>query len=500
MYKFGLVIVVFLLIQELTAQVLPDSIAQKFKAFPEDRTLVDKLNEEASNSLGVNTDLSRTICSYSMNVAGRIKYTKGYARAFTVMGNSYWYEGVYEFAQNYYLLAVRQYKSISDSVGLGQTYNNIGEVYKKLSEPHKALEYLIKSIEYLKRDSLAQALVLYNIGELYVKVGNIEKAKEYIDASFEMAARHKDEKVIAYNYWTLAEIKIGEKDYNVAIDYLKRAEIIWSQLGEVRSLVQTYQNIADVYRHLEKYNVAEQHLLKAIELADKIKVADLQVKNYLEFAHLDSARGNYENAFQHLSRHNKLKDSVYNLLKAEQVARLQTIYETETREEENRQLRTEREFKDAQLKSQRLSLVAISVCLGAVVVLALTLYRQRKKILLQKNAIEMQATALIKLNEELQEFNKNLEERIRERTSQLTLQNQRLAEYTFINAHKLRAPVASILGLINLLSHADPSEKEDILKHLYTCSVQLDNVIREVSKNLEAAIIVTEVDSHGKEH
>lgn len=489
MHRLCLVILSFLLIHGVNAQSLPDSIAQKFQSFSKDNVLVDKLNEEASNRLGINTNISRAICSYSMSLASKLNYTKGYARALTVMGNSYWYEGIYEFAQNYYLLAVRQYQSIADSVGLGQTYNNIGEVYKKLSEPDKALAYLIKSTEFFKGDSSAQALVLYNIGELYVKVGRIEKAKEYIDASFEIAARNKNEKVVAYNYWTLGEIKIVEKDYTTAIDFLKRAEKTWSDLGEVRSLVQTYQNIADVYRNLRQYEISEAYLLKSIELADKIKVADLQVGNYLELAQLDSMRGNYVAAIRHLSRHNKLKDSVYNLLKAEQVARLQTIYETEIREEENKQLRSEHEFKNQQLKTQQLFLIAITVCLGVVGVLAFILYGQRKKIFLQKNAIEVQAAALIKLNEELQEFNKSLEARIEKRTLQLTLQNQRLTEYTFINAHKLRAPVASILGLINLLKHAEGDERESILKHLYTCGIQLDNVIHEVSRNLETAIV-----------
>ena len=101
----------------------------------------------------------------------------------------------------------------------------------------------------------------------------------------------------------------------------------------------------------------------------------------------------------------------------------------------------------------------------------------------------MQAGALLKLNEELQEFNRGLEARISERTSQLTVQNQRLAEYTFINAHKLRAPVASILGLINLLEQADLRERDVILSHLRTCGEQLDSIIHEVSRNLEDAIV-----------
>src|SRR6185436_20263292 len=106
----------------------------------------------------------------------------------------------------------------------------------------------------------------------------------------------------------------------------------------------------------------------------------------------------------------------------------------------------------------------------------------------QKLAIEMQATALIKLNEELQGLNKNLEARIEDRTHQLTIQNQKLIEYAFLNAHKLRAPISSILGLINLVGQSKPEEYTTILSHLKTCGNQLDQITREISKTLEDSI------------
>jgi signal transduction histidine kinase len=101
----------------------------------------------------------------------------------------------------------------------------------------------------------------------------------------------------------------------------------------------------------------------------------------------------------------------------------------------------------------------------------------------------VQAAALIKLNDELQELNKTLEARIAERTNQLTIQNQRLTDYTFVNAHKLRAPVASILGLLNLIPQVPDSERAVLLAHLKTCGDQLDATIHELSRSLEGAIV-----------
>jgi tetratricopeptide (TPR) repeat protein len=490
MLKAWLILFFSLTLYSLGAQHnLPDSIKARFKGMPLDSNYVIKLNEAAFDYLKTNPHIARIICSNTLEISSRIKYTKGYARALTVMGSTYWYEGIYEFAQNYYLLAARQYQSIKYDQGLGETYNNIGEVYKRLKDYDKALEYLVKSSALVNNDSAHLALILYNIGELYIRLNEIEKAKQFTKQSYDIAITLNNKKVIAFDYWSLGAIQLKAQNYTSALAYYFDAEKIWKETGEIRSLIQTYQDIAEIYRLQKNFTQAEKYLKLAISLAGRIRVADLQVNNYLRYARLDSMRGQYQQALYYLSKHNSLKDSVYNILKAEQIARLQTIYETEGREQENKALRIEKEIKDAELASQRITLIAISTGLLLAGILAWILYRQRVKILFQKNAIEIQATVLLKLNEELQKFNKTLEARIDERTSQLTVQNQRLAEYTFINAHKLRAPVASILGLINLLNQPDLKERDLVLSHLKTCGEELDGIIHEVSRNLEEAIV-----------
>lgn len=472
-----------------TGQTMPDSVERRFAKMRRDSNYVNELNRTGSNFLKTNPNITRALANRAMELAPSINHTRGYARALTVMGNSYWYEGVFEFAQNYYLLAARQYQAINDSTGLGHTFNNIGEVYKKLNEPEKAITYLTRAKEMMGKDPFNRAIILYNIGELYIGIGKLSEAKVLTDEALVLAKQHNNKRVIAFCYWSFGAIEQKKKRYDAALDHYFTAEKVWAELGEIRSLIQTYQQVAGLYVLQQRYDNAETYLKKAMAMASQIRVADLQVNNYLHYSRLDSIRGNYRRSLFHLSKHNELKDSVYNLLKAEQIARLQTIYEMERKESENAQLRSAGELQSSELKTQRITLIAISACLILAGAFAWSFYQQRKRITLQKEAIEMQASALIKLNEALLELNKNLEARIYERTAQLTLQNQRLTEYTFVNAHKLRAPVASILGLIQLLHQADEVERKQIMVHLKTCSEQLDSIIREVSRNLENAIV-----------
>lgn len=183
------------------------------------------------------------------------------------------------------------------------------------------------------------------------------------------------------------------------------------------------------------------------------------------------------------------------------------ISETEAQERENDELRFETKAKEAELESRDLLIAAVSGSLIITGILAVILFRQRKEILrankdlqikneeisFQKNAIESQAEALLILNDELLDLNKSLAGRIDERTKQIFHRDKKLAEYTFMNAHELRAPVASILGLINLFQHAGHAEQKVILNYLKTCGEQLDSTIRAINRNLENSI----VESHG---
>jgi tetratricopeptide (TPR) repeat protein len=487
----------------LSQTVLPDSIEQRFVNTPRDSTLIDKLNTLASELLKSNPALARRIATRVTELAPELQYTRGYARSLRIIGNSYWTEGIYEFAQNYYLLAARQYESIGDSLGLGQAYNNVGLVYQKMGNYPKALEYLMHSVRLKSGDEAAQSVTLNNIGEIYILLNDYERAEQYSERSLLLATKLNNEKTVAFAYNALGIINTKMKKFQKAIECFSKAEEIAKRLGELRLLIQIYQDCSDVYRELGLYEKAEKYLSLSMEMSTLIKVPDLVVNNHLRLYKLDSVRGQYAQALAHLYQYTSLKDSVYSLAKNEQIARLQMIYESEGKERENRQLKIEQQFKESQLRLQRQIIYAISIGLIITGIMAWLLYSQRHKILTvnkilqeknseigtQKLAIEMQATALIKLNEELQELNKNLEERIAQRTKQLTLQNKQLTEYTFINAHKLRAPVSSILGLINLLDQHKPDEYATILTHLKTCGNQLDAITRQISRNLEDGII-----------
>jgi ligand-binding sensor domain-containing protein len=112
--------------------------------------------------------------------------------------------------------------------------------------------------------------------------------------------------------------------------------------------------------------------------------------------------------------------------------------------------------------------------------------RRTLEIQRQNDEIQAQNEEIMAQAEEIRGINENLELIVHERTAELQRKNIALEEYAFINAHKLRSPVASILGLVNLISrtHLDPEGKE-ISKRLQQSADELDEIVRSITKAIE---------------
>jgi light-regulated signal transduction histidine kinase (bacteriophytochrome) len=68
----------------------------------------------------------------------------------------------------------------------------------------------------------------------------------------------------------------------------------------------------------------------------------------------------------------------------------------------------------------------------------------------------------------------------------LEKKNKALEESAFIIAHELRAPVASILGLINLMSKAEwEDDSQIIVNHMTDSAGKLNSIVRSITKALE---------------
>ncbi len=118
---------------------------------------------------------------------------------------------------------------------------------------------------------------------------------------------------------------------------------------------------------------------------------------------------------------------------------------------------------------------------------------QRDALFLQNKEVQ-EAHKLIEMkNAEIQFKNEFLENEIRNRTMELQNTNHELIEhnnqleqFAFIAAHNLRAPLARILGLANIISLSDrEDDRNQALQKIVSSSRDLDAVVRDLNSILD---------------
>ena len=107
---------------------------------------------------------------------------------------------------------------------------------------------------------------------------------------------------------------------------------------------------------------------------------------------------------------------------------------------------------------------------------------------LQNKNEELRASEeeLLASGEELKQINENLNGLVENRTKVIIDQNKKLVYHAFVSAHKVRSPLARILGIVNLIKHdVELTEKgKELYSHLKLSAQELDDILREVRVSL----------------
>lgn len=89
---------------------------------------------------------------------------------------------------------------------------------------------------------------------------------------------------------------------------------------------------------------------------------------------------------------------------------------------------------------------------------------------------------LLLTNEEVRSLNENLENLVKQRTEKVNHHLQLLNKYAHMNSHELRAPLARVLGLLDLLKiETSEQMKIELIDKLHASGDELDNVVRRMN-------------------
>lgn len=74
------------------------------------------------------------------------------------------------------------------------------------------------------------------------------------------------------------------------------------------------------------------------------------------------------------------------------------------------------------------------------------------------------------------------------------LQNEKLKEIAWIQSHIVRAPLARMMSIIDLLKYpiTQESEKDELMKYLFDSSIELDNIIKDIASKVHSTLYLND--------
>jgi len=492
----------FILVGLLTAlalsnnNVIARSTIQKPKA-PISSDSLATLNKYALSLVYTNPDSAL----FYANEAYRISFGQNdsleIANSLTSIAAVYWAEAKYNLSLKLYFNALANYEQLEDTTGILRCYNNIGEVYKKLKSYSNTKRYLQKVQDLYPAyfPNKTPVLNYINFAELFLEQKNYDSAAYYLNKAKlapdkELSINHYA--TINYNYAILSK---DTANYNLANTFIEQS-IHFAQIAKNdRKLSEAYNIKGEILIAENIHSQAVEYFEKALALSIQLKHEHLELRIHKNLYLLNFEKGNTINAITHILRYTELKDRIYTSSISRQSAEFETVYELEKIEEQNTVLQLKQAANDSIIKYQIGFIVLALIALVIAVYFVLAINKQRrylkqalsqledksKVVEKQKLKIEKQSRNTNALNHELTLLNKNLESRAHEIAREIDVKNKKMNKYAFMNAHKLRAPIASIIGLINLFGkNITPEDEATMISMLKESAHNLDNVVHEI--------------------
>jgi tetratricopeptide (TPR) repeat protein len=251
-------------------------------------------------------------------------------------------------------------------------------------------------------------------------------------------------------YDNIAEYYLNIKDYEKAIIYADSGVSLALKYHRQRSLTYSYNWLGKAYYFKGDMRKGLDFLNKALKIAYDIKEPYRQWEIYNDLSECYYSSVDYKKAFDFNKMSRKIYDSLQVNVNDKQVSELEIKYEAAEKDEKIMLL-----DHNEKVKTTQIMVILGSSLLGIIFSIILILqYRVIRR-----------SNRLIKMSNDKKD--------------------KALKNIAFIQAHELRRPLASIMGIINVIKAMDYKFDEECLLKLEKAGEELDEKIHSVLANVE---------------
>lgn len=354
--------------------------------------------------------------------------------------------------------ALKLLQTGNDIPSLLTVHNNLAKVYRKQGQYDKAVDYCLKGIRIAEREKRENWIAFFNAmlsltyhdfesypkGVYYGKkalkfwVSQKEKSPDMISNALNAVAinfddwnkpdsalfyhkqvfkyyKGKDTLYIGETYNNIGNTLLKQKKFKEAKRWITSALKINDKNFELSQKAKdndyyyeratNYTNLATIANELGDFNEAEKLFEKAYWFSKKSGNAEKLRDFYMQRALFNKKRNNLVKAVQDQEYYIKLRDSVFDVQRAQTFSELEAKYQNEKKEKQLLQSKAEIREREIEIKNKNMQFLILGLISFALLCIIYLVYRQQKlKIKQQEQEFELKsAIAKIETQNKLQE-------------------------------------------------------------------------------------------------
>jgi len=343
---------------------------------------------------------------------------------------------------------------------LPEIYLIIGNLHKENTNYKMAFEAQETGLKWaISNHDTASIISLLNLRAMFIHTFRLHKHDaSYKDTSIniqlstlklaESNIKYERQRIVLYD--NISQYYLNQKDYDKAIYYGDKGAAMALKYSQQRSLTYSYSWLGEAYYFKGDKKQGLDYLNKALLITRSLKEPYREMEIYEHQYDCYYLSGDYKTALALINRSHTMRDSLQVAMNEKQISELQIKYESAKKDKEIALMDHTQKVKNREI----IIILAGSLLFVIFFIILVLQYR----ILHQSNRVIKKSNAQ---------------------------KDQALEDIAYIQAHELRKPVASIMGLINVIKSSDYEiDKESILK-LEEAGKELDSKIRAIITHVE---------------
>ncbi len=216
------------------------------------------------------------------------------------IGLAYLYEnkGLLDSAEYFLMHALKDYKTIHDTIGIGRALFHLSDFYLTKVDYETSLKYALESNRIFKRNNVTELYCrsLNNLGNIYHYLKDYDSALSCYEASYTLSMELNNLLLASRAISNKGVIYYHQEEYEKAKDAFMKSIEFSEKINDVKNLANLYRNASIILKWLGDYEGALELSERSLAFARKIDNKELESGALLNLGVLHKQNDNLDQA------------------------------------------------------------------------------------------------------------------------------------------------------------------------------------------------------------